>query len=167
MVDISFSIPLFIDLLERCMVKNCDDAGKAPIFQILAEIWSTDRNEPIGTYPLGRDRVLFTVLFHPPGGGPNSGQTISRRIFGEEISQAHAVDSDPGRFLIRIDDTMPEVRESQLNEDWGPFPPPGKPPLKTTQDEVFLRVYLSSLFSAWNTIDTQDSDVQTGQFFGP
>ncbi len=59
------------------------------------------------------------------------------------------------------------VRESQLNEDWGAFPPPGAPPLPTTRDEVFLRVYLASLFSAWRNIDTKDSNVETGQFFGP
>ena len=160
-VTLTLRILLFIDLLERCMVKDCEGAAKAPIFQLSAEIWSTDRDEPPGTFPISRDQVLFPVLFNQ-----FSNQIRNRRVLGDEITNAQALPDSPSTFMIVVNDTM-TVAEGQLNEDWGPFPPPGKPPLKLTLDEVFLRVYLASLFSAWNTIDTRDSDVQTGQFFGP
>lgn len=160
-VRIDFTIPLFIDLLEICMVKSCDDAQAAPIFQLSGEIWSTDRDEPPGTWPITPDQILFPILFHQ-----FSNEIRDRRVLGQEIANAARVPNDPNTFLVNITDFM-DVAESALNEDWGPFPPFRKPPSKKTEDEMFLRVYLASLFSAWQTIDTKDSDIQTGQFFGP
>ncbi len=159
-VTFDFKIPLFIDLLEKCMVQTCD-AGKAPIFQLSAEIWLSDTNEPKGTIPVTRNQPLFHVLFDVPGT-----PVRFRRVLGDEISNATPVTGAPSLFLLVVDGTM-AVNESQLNEDWGPFPPPGAAPSQITRDEVFLRAYLGSLFSAWQTIDTKDSAVQVGQFFGP
>ncbi|MBI5676879.1 MAG: hypothetical protein HZC48_13850 [Nitrospirae bacterium] len=157
-VTISYRIPLFIDLLEKCFIKNCDDSVNAPIFQLNAEIWSTDRGENILTaLPCTRDRSLFEILFQ--------GNRFYR-VRGDEILNASPVSGNPYAFQIIVEGSM-TVNENQLNEDWGPFPPPGKPPTRKTRDEVFLRVYLASLFSAWQTIHTVDSHVETGQFFGP
>jgi hypothetical protein len=160
-VPITVRIPLFIDLLERCTVEHCD-AGRAPIFEITAEVWSTDRNEPKGTVPITPDRPLFPVIFRPRPGV----QTRFRRVQGSEITAADPVPNDPTLFQFVINDGM-TVPEALLNEDWGPFPLPGTSPLPVTRDELFLRVYLASLFSAWQIIQTIDSDVESGQFFGP
>ncbi len=158
-VEARIEIPLFIELLERCFVANCDGVAKAPMFQIVAEVWSTDRNEPIGTAPIGPDRNLFTWFWALPG-------TNFKRVSGQDVSSANAVTGDPTKFLFNLTDKS-NVAESSLNEDWGPFPPPSKPPIKQTEDELFLRVYLSSIFSAWQTVQTIDSDIVKGQFYGP
>lgn len=161
-VRIEYTIPLFIDVLERCFVKHCDEALPAPMFELTAEIWSSDKNEPRGTFPITRDQVLFPVAFHPGG----ASTTPFRRISGEEIAGAFPVPGSASAFQLTISDGM-TVAENALNEDWGPFPPPGAPAKAFTRDEVFLRVYLASMFSAWQRISSIDSEIATGQFFGP
>lgn len=157
-VPTKIEIPFFVETLERCFIRNCNDSIHAPIFQIVAEIWSTDRSEPRGTAPIGRDRELFK--WHWTGT-----DSIYKRISGQQIVDAAATDN-AHIFIIQLNNER-NVGESSLNEDWGPFPPSGKSPLVQTEDELFLRVYLSSLFSAWSTIQTMDSDIVKGQFFGP
>lgn len=164
-VTFSCTIPLFFDFLERCFIKSCDDAKNAPVFQIIAEIWSTDRDDPITTFPRGQDQRLLTARFPNPLVPPTQAPFL--KIFGQEILNASPVTGDPMTFSMNpVPGTTNTVPESSLNEDWGPWPVPGKPNM-TSLDEVYLRATLSSLFSAWQPIHTMDSPIVTGQFYGP
>src|SRR5690349_17014044 len=51
-VRVDIAIPLFFERLEGCFVRACPDALRDPIYQIQAEVWSSDVNEPIGTFPM-------------------------------------------------------------------------------------------------------------------
>src|SRR5262245_37708005 len=82
-----------------------------------------------------------------------------RRVQGDGITATVPLPNDPTTFLFPRDSMT--VADSLLNEDWGPFPPPGAAPLPVMRDELFLRVYLASLFSAWQLIQTIGSDVET------
>lgn len=157
-VPTKIEVPFFVETLERCFIRGCDDSVNAPVFEIVASIWSTDRSEPAGTSPIGRDRELFKWYW-------TGIDSIYKRISGQQILDAVATNR-PHVFGIYLNNERAQS-ESSLNEDWGPFPPPGKSPLVQTQDELFLRVQLSSLFSAWSVIQTVDSNIVNGQFFGP
>jgi hypothetical protein len=157
-VRVDIEVPLFVERLEGCFVRACPDAVRDPIYQLQAEIWSSDRGEPVGTLPM-HEGVLVRWFW-------SSINSHFRRVVAGDLADAAAVSGNPSLGLLLLRDTA-TLAESALNEDWGPFPPPGKRPLQRTRDELFLRVYLASVFSSWQTIQTIDSNIETGQFFGP
>ena len=159
-VRVDIAIPLFFERLEGCFVRTCPEAVRDPIYQIQAEVWASDVNEPAGTVPINAPNSL---LFRWTWSANNS--TVKRIVAGD-IASGSAVSGNPSLRLLNLSDTA-TLAESSLNEDWGPFPPAGKPALKQTRDELFLRVYLSTVFSSWQPIQTIDSNIETGQFFGP
>lgn len=158
--NVRIEIPLFVERLERCFALSCNEAVRDPIYEIRAEVWSSDRNEPFGTIPLPLgDRVQFAWRW-------TINNSNSRRIAAGELTAAAAVTGSPSILRLDLNDAR-DVEEHLLNEDHGPFPPPGKSAPMVTRDELFLRVYLSTVFSSWQVIQTIDSSIVTGQFYGP
>lgn len=159
-VKVNIEIPLFVERLERCFAAGCAEAVRDPMYEIRAEVWSSDRSEPTGTTPLPLgDKEQFEWRWTLNG-------SAYRRVAAGELVSAVAVTGSSSTLRLDLNDVR-DIPENLLNEDWGPFPPPGRPALATTRDELFLRVYLSTLFSGWQVIQTIDSKVVTGQFFGP
>ncbi|PYS98806.1 MAG: hypothetical protein DMF63_14555 [Acidobacteria bacterium] len=157
-VRVDIAVPLFVERLEGCFARACPDAVRDPIYQLNAEIWSSDRNEPALTYPLFEGVLVRWVW-------ANTGSSF-KKVAAGDLASVSPVSGNPGLGVITFQDTA-TLPEGALNEDFGPFPPPGGKPLKQTRDELFLRVYLASVFSAWQTIQTIDSNIETAQFFGP
>lgn len=163
-VKLSFTIDLLVERLDRCFAQLCSDAEHDPIFQIEVEVWGADRKEPAGTIPLPlADKKLFQWFWTPT---PASAGGWARKVAAGELSQASPVTGRPSEFQLALENEG-TVPEAWLNEDWGPFPPPNIPPSDQTRDEIFLRAHLSSIFSSWQRIQSIDSKIVTGQFFGP
>jgi hypothetical protein len=164
-VKMKIRTELIVERLDRCFAALCPDTANDPMFQVEAEIWGADRkDEPPGTIPLPLgDKKLFQWFWQPSA---NASGGWARKVKAGELAQASPASGSSNSFLLVLEDET-TVAESWLNEDWGPFPPPGFPPSDQTRDEIFLRVYLSSIFSNWQRIQTIDSRIVTGQFFGP
>jgi hypothetical protein len=162
--SLNFKVHLFVERLDRCFAKICSDAENDPMFQIEVEIWGADRREPPGTIPLPLgDKKLFKWFWNSTSSAPGG---WARKILAGELSEATPTVGSSSTFQLIFKDEG-QVPEAWLNEDWGPFPPPQKPPLEQTRDEIFLRAHLSSIFSNWQRIQSVDSNIVTGQFFGP
>ncbi len=160
-VEVRFSIPLFVERLERCFSKVCDEAKDDTIFAVTAEIWSHDDDtEPFGTFPISNRSILTWRWF-----GNTSGGAVSRNVRVNELGSGTTVVGSPGRTLLNLSDSG-KVLESLLNEDFGPRPPRDKPAPYVGRDEVYLKASLASVFSGWQVIQTINSEVKTGDFFG-
>jgi len=161
-VGVTFSVGLVVERLERCFAKICDDAASDRIYEITAEIWSKDDNsEPVGTLPIRNAPVVFWRW-----GTNHVNDPAAKRVLASDLENASPIVGSPSKFQLTFNETG-RVAERSLNEDFLLKPPPGKPATALSRDELFLRVYLSTVFSGWQVIQTIDSQVVTGQFFGP
>ena len=142
MVTYSFAISLFAEALELCLAKLCDDVAEEPMWEITAEVWGSDAGE----FFRGRDDLRFSVPL------TDFGTNFLRVTGAQMLSQGQLVSGSRKRVL-----TLTGTRH--MPEGWFNEDSPGT-------DELYMRVYLSSVFTSWQVIQTIDSRIQTGDFRG-